>query len=150
MIERLEKFLSKHLPNNDLQKTDDSNDRIKIATVALFLEMAYADFEIDPAEEDQIISALQNLFEIDKSEISELIRIAGEERASKTDIWGFASLIKDGFDRPARITILENLWLLIYADGRIDKYEDALIRKITSLLGLDHSDMIQAKLKMKP
>ncbi len=150
MIERLEKFLSKHLPNNDLQKMDDSNDRIKIATAALFLEMAYADFEIDPAEEDQIISALQNLFEIDKSEISELIRIAGEERDSKTDIWGFTSLIKDGFDRPARINILENLWLLIYADGRVDKYEDALIRKITSLLGLDHSDMIQAKLKMKP
>ncbi len=149
MIERLEKFLSKHLPNNDLQKTDDSSNRIKIATAALFLEMAYADFKIDPAEEDQIISALQSLFEIDKSEISELIRIAGEERTSKTDIWSFTSLVKDKFDRPNRIAILENLWRLIYADGRVDKYEDALIRKITSLLGLDHGDMIQAKLKIK-
>ncbi len=150
MLERLEKFFKERLPKNNTENTDSDEYKIKIATAALFLEMAYADFEMEPAEEEQIISALQSLFEIDKSEISELIRIAGEERESKTDIWGFANLIKEGFDRPARINILENLWLLIYADGRVDKYEDALIRKITSLLGLDHSDMIQAKLKMKP
>ena len=60
MIERLEKFIFKHLPNNALQKTDEGEEKIKIATVALFLEMAYADFEVDPAEEDQIISAVQD------------------------------------------------------------------------------------------
>ena len=150
MLERLEKFFTNRLPNNHINKADQKDQRIEIATAALFLEMAYADFEIDPAEESQIVSALQNLFEMDRSDIVKLIREAGAERASKSDIWGFTSLIKDNFDRRERLDILEKLWLLIYADGRVDKYEDALIRKITSLLGLDHSDMIQAKLKMKP
>jgi len=150
MLERLEKFFANRLPNNHINKADQKDQRIEIATAALFLEMAYADFEIDPAEESQIVSALQNLFEMDRSDIVKLIREAGAERASKSDIWGFTSLIKDNFDRRERLDILEKLWLLIYADGRVDKYEDALIRKITSLLGLDHSDMIQAKLKMKP
>lgn len=149
MIKRLEKIFTKHLQNNDFQKQDE-DQKIKIATAALFLEMAYADFEIDPAEEEQLVSALQHLFNMEQGEISDLIREAGNERDKRTDIWGFTSLLKNQFERSQRIRILENLWLLIYADGRVDKYEDALIRKITDLLGLDHSDMIQAKLKMKP
>ena len=45
--------------------------------------------------------------------------------------------------------MLEELWLLIYADGRVDKFEDVLIRKMTTLLGLEHRDMISAKLSAK-
>lgn len=150
MLDRLEKFFTTRLQNDDIKNPDHSEQKIKIATAALFLEMAYADFEIDALEEEEIISALQNLFEIDKQEITNLIRDAKIERASKHDIWNFTNLISQNFERPERVGILEKMWLLIYADGRVDKYEDALIRKITTLLGLEHGDMIQAKLKMRP
>lgn len=150
MLDRLQKLFTNQLQNDDIKNPDAREQKIKIATTALFLEMAYADFEIDALEEEEILSALQSLFDIDKNEIVQLIREAKVERASKHDIWNFTDLIKQNFERPERVGILEKLWLLIYADGRIDKYEDALIRKITTLLGLEHSDMIQAKLKMKP
>ena len=57
--------------------------------------------------------------------------------------------MKEQYSRSDKIKILEMLWQLVYADGHMDKYEDALIRKINNLLGLTHGEMIQAKLKAK-
>ncbi len=150
MLDRLEKLFKTRPQNIDFKNTANREQKIRIATAALFLDMAYADFEIDANEEKEIITALHSLFEIDKEEIIGLIREAKIERANKLDIYNFTEQVNQHFERRDRVQILEKLWLLIYADGRVDKYEDALIRKMTTLLGLEHGDMIKAKLKMKP
>ena len=145
MLQRLEKLFK----NNAQPDPSNKDETLKIATTALFLEMAYADFNIDPQEEKEIESSLKNLFGMETSEISDLIQEAKEERQSRSDIWGFTNIITDHFNREECLDILDKLWMLIYADGRVDKYEDALIRKMTGLLGLEHADMIQAKLKIR-
>ena len=45
-----------------------------------------------------------------------------------------------------RCTLIEQLWDIAYADGVIDKYEEAAIRKVSELLYVPHSDFIKAKL----
>ena len=147
MLKRLEKFFKDNIQDSDNSNPASSGDRIKVATTVLFLEMAYADFEIDPQEEHEIKSALHDLFDIDETEITGLIQDAKIQRASKNDIWNFTNSLKSEFDKSERLEILDRLWQLVFADGRVDKYEDALIRKITTLLGLEHGDMIQSKLK---
>jgi uncharacterized tellurite resistance protein B-like protein len=117
-----------------------------VATAALFLEVAAADFEMSEEEEAHIELTLKSHFRIDRDEVISLLDSAREIREGRQDIWQFAQALKDNHQREQRIEILEKLWQLIYADGTVDKYEDSLIRKITMLLGLDHSDMIQTKL----
>jgi uncharacterized tellurite resistance protein B-like protein len=56
-------------------------------------------------------------------------------------------LVNEHFERPKKKWILEQLWRIIYADGKVDKYEDNLIRKISTLIGLSHQEMIEAKIK---
>jgi uncharacterized tellurite resistance protein B-like protein len=41
---------------------------------------------------------------------------------------------------------MEGIWRVIYADGTLDKYEDALARQLATLLRLDHKDVIDRKL----
>ena len=120
-----------------------------VATAGLFLEMVYADFEIHPDEEKQLTDALSNLFDLTQEEINQLLNKAKQNRDQRQDIWQFASLLKDHLERDQRLQILTNLWRIVFADGRVDKYEDALMRKITNLLGLDHSEMIETKLRVK-
>jgi len=150
MLDRLEKLFKNRPQTDDLKSTKNHEQKIKLATAAVFIDMAYADFKIDANEEQEITASLQSLFELDTNEITQLIREAKVERDSKLDIYNFTKLLNQHFERGDRVQILEKLWLLIYADGRVDKYEDALIRKMTTLLGLEHGDMIKAKLKMKP
>lgn len=149
MLKRLEKFLKKHPRTEDKMTSEKSAEKVMLATTSLFLEMAYADFEIDPQEEKEIVSALKTLFDLSEQEITLLIEEAKAERASKLDVWGFTNIIINNFNREERINILEKLWLLVFADGRVDKYEDALMRKINVLLGLEHGDMIQTKLRIR-
>ena len=42
--------------------------------------------------------------------------------------------------------LVEQLWRIAYADGVIDKYEEAAIRKASELLYVAHADFIRAKL----
>ncbi len=142
------KFLEKLINEDADQKQVDERD-LMVATAGLFLEMVYADFEIHPEEEKQLTDALSNLFDLSQEEINQLLNEAKQTRDQRQDIWQFASLIKDHLERDQRLQILTNLWRIVFADGRVDKYEDALMRKITNLLGLDHSEMIETKLRVK-
>ncbi len=41
--------------------------------------------------------------------------------------------------------MLESIWRVALADGRIDKYEEQLIRRIADLLHLHHREYMQAR-----
>lgn len=139
MFKKVEKYFSKE--NSGEQEALS----IKTATAALFVEMAAADFEIVAEEEKHIHNLLSVIFSLGKSEIDELIAGAAIQRRKRNDIWYFTNLIKSRFSREQKKDILEKLWTVIYADGRVDRYEDMLIRKVTTLLGMEHHDMIEAK-----
>lgn len=139
MFKKVEKYFSKE--NSGEQEALS----IKTATAALFVEMAAADFEIVAEEEKHIHNLLSEIFSLGKSEIDELISGAAIQRRKRNDIWYFTNLIKSRFSREQKKDILEKLWTVIYADGRVDRYEDMLIRKVTTLLGMEHHDMIEAK-----
>jgi len=133
-------------PENNKNEEYDN----KIATSVLFLELAYADFKITEEEEEGIYINLEKFFNLAKDEVDELIRIAREKRNDRQDIWIFTNQIKQHFSRDRKIKIIELLWQLVFSDGKMDKYEEALMRKISNLLGLTHGEMIQAKNKVKP
>ena len=44
-----------------------------------------------------------------------------------------------------KYAVLENIWRVAFADGRIDKYEEHIIRRIAELLHLNHREYIQAR-----
>jgi uncharacterized tellurite resistance protein B-like protein len=127
----------------------NSMSDLETATCVLFLELAYADFNVAPEEEELILKSMESLFSLSGDALQELIKIAQEKRNQRADIWLFTNLIKNNFKHEDKIKILEMLWALVYADGYMDKYEEALMRKITALLGLAHGEMVEAKLKAK-
>jgi len=149
MFSRLEKFIKSQFIFNNQEDPRELDRKLMIATTVLFLEMAYADFQLTDEEEKRIQNTLEDFFILSSDNVIELMELAKENRAEKNDIWTFAGLIKEHFSRSQKKQILEKLWFLIYADGTVDKYEDRLIRKITTLLGLEHSDTIAAKLHAK-
>ena len=47
--------------------------------------------------------------------------------------------------REKRYQLLVLLWKVAYADGRVDKYEEYYVRKISDLLYMDQAEFIRAK-----
>ena len=119
------------------------------ACIALILETSMADEVIDESELQTLKNTLQKDFQIDEDEIDELINLAKENVQDSTSLYEFTRDINDNFDAIERVKLIESMWKIAYADGNIDKYEEHIIRKVSNLIYVAHSDFIKAKLSAK-
>lgn len=123
----------------------DIDRRLQVATAAMLIEMTRADFDVSQEELDTVVGALRTTFGLSAGETNELIRLADEETKQATDYFQFTSLINKRFMPEEKIKVIELMWQVAYADGRMDKYEDHLVRKIAGLLHVSHKAFIAAK-----
>ncbi len=147
MINLVKKFFSKSSSaNSDKVHKKDVHD-IRVATCALLLEMANIDNEFSKEEQTEIISIIKEEYQLPDKYIDELIEIAHEELKGKVDLWQFVSLINKNYSYEEKIRIIEMLWMVVYADKKLNKYEDYLVHKVANLLHLPHKKLIDGKLK---
>lgn len=139
----LEKLISKP---EEAAVSDE--ERMRIATCVLLLEVAGADNEFSPDECSQIIEILRKRFDLTQDESEELIQAASERREESFDIYRYTRHINDAYAPHQRIELIEEIWRVIYADGKLDGHEDYLVHKLARLLNLSHPDLIQAKLRV--
>lgn len=123
-------------------------DRIALAAAVLLLEVAHADGKFHPAEQALIGSLLKEYFSVADDLLAELLKHAEEARENSSDLHQFTHVINRAFDQPEKEQIIEAVWQLVYADGRLDCYEEALMRQLGSLIGLSHRQLIEAKLRV--
>ena len=136
-------------------QTDESKDPVvddKTSTkacIALLLETSMADNILDESELITLKRTLQKDFQINEDEIDELIDLSKENVEDSTSLYEFTRDINDNFDAAERVKLIESMWKIAYADGNIDKYEEHIIRKVSNLIYVAHSDFIKAKLSAK-
>ncbi len=125
-------------------------DRIPLAAAVLFLEVAYSDGVFHPAEEELLGRLLKEHFHVADDALEDLLQLAETTRQNSFDLHQFTKEINKGFSQPEKERIIEAVWQLVYADGQLDRYEDALMRQLGTLIGLSHRQLIDAKLKVAP
>jgi len=124
------------------------NHDIRIATCALFLEMAQIDGEFSEKERQSILAILKQEYDLSDEVAVELTKAAGKERQDSIDLWQFTNQINENYSEDEKIRVVEFLWKLVYADGKLDQHEDYLIHKLATLLGVRHDQLIDAKVKI--
>ena len=119
----------------------DKEQRLRLACAALLLD-------------EEEIAVLKNLlrgqFGLDGKELEELWQLAREQVVEATSLYQFTTLINENYDHAAKTRLLSYMWEVAYADGRLDRYEEHMIRKVADLLYLSHKDFIQTKLAVRP
>ena len=92
---------------------------------------------------------LREVYEIDEKDLDELISESEKKVSESTSLYEYTRLINDLCDYQDKLKLIQNLWAIAFADKHLDKYEEYLIRKISDLLYVSHSDFIQQKLSVK-
>ncbi|KPJ57710.1 MAG: hypothetical protein AMJ42_04465 [Deltaproteobacteria bacterium DG_8] len=150
MLNVVKKFFQKDAVVNGTElKEEDKAERIQVATCALLLEVANSDDEFRDIERDNIIRILKKDFHLSDEYARELMKLSDKERKESIDLWQFTHLINEHYSLEEKIKIIEMVWKVIYADGKLDKYEDHLAHKLSNLLKLTHKQLIDAKLKVR-
>ena len=148
MIKRIKDLLS-NFSNQEEVIEDEKISSLDKACSALLIEVAYADKVFDESEINSLRESLKETYDIDEEIINELISDAKKTIDESTSLYEYTRVVNDEFDYSDKLELLSRIWKLAFADGNLDKYEDHLIRKISDLIHISHSDFIKIKLDHK-
>lgn len=143
MLKAISRFFDNHFgPGND---DTHSVDKLQLASAALLIELTKADNQVDQSETRKLLAILQQRFNLPETELEELVTLAGQQNQEATSLYEFTSLINENFDVWEKSQLILNMWEVAFANGRVDRYEEHLIRKVSDLLHLSHKDFITGK-----
>jgi uncharacterized tellurite resistance protein B-like protein len=148
MIDVLKRFFNKATPRVSEVSSQNTEHDIRVATCALFVEMARIDETFTDAEMNTILSILKERYRLSPEHADALIAEAEKELEKSVDLWQFARLINENYSNEEKIEIIETLWRIVYVDGKMDQHEHYLMNKLQNLLRLTHDQLIAAKLKV--
>ena len=148
MIDVVKKFFAKAASDVSSGTTQHTEHDIRVATCALFVEIARIDKTFTEAEMETILSILKEKYGLSQEHADALIAEAEKELDQSVDLWQFANLINENYATEEKIEIIETLWRIVYVDGKMDEHEHYLMNKLQNLLRLTHDQLITAKLKV--
>ena len=144
MISALRHFFDTYLtPESETEEA--MQRRTRMAVAVLLLEIAASDFAEAPEERQEINRVVQEQFGLSPREASDLVTHAKAEHSASTDYFQFTRLINQHYSMAQKIGLVESLWRVAFADRKLDRYEEHVIRRLTDLLHVSHKDFIAAK-----
>lgn len=142
MLSRLQEYFRDHLePGSD----PDAGHRINLAAAALLIEVARADLGIDEDEARVIERLLASTLGLGDDEVADLVRLARAEIDEGASLHQFTHLINRHYGIADKRRFMEQLWRVAWSDGRLDRYEEHLLRRLGDLLHLRHHEFMKAK-----
>lgn len=131
-------------PKTDAHQEAPSQ-RMRLATAALLLEMASADFSVDPEEIEAVHRAIIKGLGLSREDTEELVKLAEIEARDMTSYYQFTKVINKNCTPEEKTLIIELMWQVALADGRLDNYEEHMIRKIANLIYVPRDQIVAAK-----
>lgn len=122
----------------------DSQETL-IACLALLIEVSKSDHDIDPQEIQQIVTLAGSHFNVAKEQQSQLLKLAKSLSKQATSLYEYTSLVNEQYSDDEKYSLILAMWKVAFADGRIDRYEEHLIRRVADLIYIPHIQFIQAK-----
>ena len=127
-------------------KSDDNNrlDDLKLLC-GIMVEAADSDGSIEDDEINKISYLLTDIFKEDPSEVEKVLKEALSNKNEPKSLFFFTSKINKTFSEEKKLLLIETLWEIILADGKIHDFESNLIRWLAGLIYISDVNCGNAK-----
>jgi uncharacterized tellurite resistance protein B-like protein len=142
MFESFRKFLSDVAEGGKHPAHFEHND-YRLAAAALLVHTAAIDGNISDLERDKLHAVVKQQFDLDEATTDELVAEATEAEHEAIDLYHFTSLINRSLNEEGRRRVVEMMWEIVYADGRVTEFESNLIWRAADLLGIPSRERIE-------
>ena len=149
MLSTLKELFDSLQPRPASESTGAHEHLLQLAAAVLLVEVMRSDVEMVQAERVAVLSALQHRFGLAADELDRLMELAEQTSRDAHDYHRFTSKINEGFDLAQKVRMIESLWQVAYADGRLSADENQVISKIADLIHVPHGAYINAKMRAK-
>ncbi len=138
VLNRLRELLAPAAPSNAAPSP-------ALATALLLIELSRADFEFSEVEINRIRDLLAGRFGLDGAAVDGLIADAQRKSRDSVSLHDYVQTLNRTLDADGKRELMQMLWQVAWADGRIDKYEEHLLRRLMDLLYIPMSDYVLAR-----
>ena len=128
--------------DGDLEKRDAA---IRMATAVLMIDVARSDYVFEESEYERVLQLVESHFGLSPEDAAELVNSANAKAETLVSAYDFTKVLHEHLNHDEKARIVELLWLIAFADGRLDKYEDSLVLKISDLLHVSRGRVMRLK-----
>ncbi len=132
-------------PQTESQDGESREAALRSATAVLMLDVARSDNVFEESEFERVLGLVEKHFGMSPEDAAELVNAADEKAEDLVSLHEFTQLLHNNLDESEKARIVGLLWQVAYADGRLDKYEDSLVRKISDLLHVSRGRSMRLK-----
>ena len=126
--------------NNDAESFD-----IELTAAVLAYEIARIDGEISQKELDALMEQIKTISrEVGKNE-SEILKIIEIYSKDSVSFYEFVEDINKKYSKDEKLSLLEFMWKVAYADGKLDVDEEKLIRRLAELVKIKDIEVLKLK-----
>jgi uncharacterized tellurite resistance protein B-like protein len=126
----------------------EEREPFELATAALLIELSRSDFSESADEVAAIRHLLQRRFTLTDEALDALMADAARRTDKAVSLHEFTHRLNRELPESDKLAIVEMLWRVSHADGRIDKHEEHLVQRIAGLLHISDRDRVRLKLKV--
>ena len=135
MFEAFRRFVSELTGGDAHPSRFDEND-YRLAAAALLVHAAAIDGTISDLERVALHAVIKRRFGLDDANTDRLLAKATEAEQEAIDLYHFTSQLNRTLDEEGRPRVVEMMWRIVYADRRVDEFEENLIWRAADLLGV--------------
>jgi len=147
MIKRILETVATAIKATDSPESEppDRESALRLATAVLMVEVARADHVFEKSELVRLLELIESHFALSPEHAADLIDSAAESAEDIVHLHDFTQLLHKHLTEREKARVVGLLWQVAYADGRLDKYEDSLVLKISDLLYVSRGRVMRLK-----
>jgi uncharacterized tellurite resistance protein B-like protein len=142
MFESFRKFLADVSQGGKHPAHFEPND-YRLAAAALLVHAAEIDGNISDLERTTLHQVIKRHFDLDETQTNTLLAEATQAEHEAVDLYHFTRLLNRALDEDGRRRMVEMMWEIVYADGRVTEFESNLIWRAADLLGISSRERIE-------
>jgi len=120
-------------------------DDARLALATLLVHCTGVDGKVSAKEQLKLRDVLARTFKLPESDLDLLIDDAIAADREAVDLYRFTSVLKRQMSEADRVRVVENLWEIVYADGKSHEFEENLVWRVAELLGVNRQERIAKK-----
>lgn len=145
MLSRLRQFIEDVVSPSSPHALSLDDSGYRLAAAALLIHVISIDGEPSQVEHRKLRLLLEDRFNLDPEAADKLIALAKRAESDAVDLYQFTSVLMRTVNDEGRLRIIEMMWELVYADGRVTEFEENVVWRAADLLAVSARDRIDLK-----
>lgn len=144
MLKDIKEFFAE-LAGGDKHPAHFADNDYRLAAAGLLVHVATLDGDLSDTSRVKLRELLKSRFDLDAALTDELIDAAVAAEHEAIDFYRFTSLLNRTLDEAGRQRIIEMMWEMAYADGRVSEFEENVMWRVADLLGVSTRERIELR-----